>query len=38
MKNTLKNLAVITVIAFMTFSFTTIDGEKKEIKKENSKI
>ncbi|MFT5249394.1 MAG: polyisoprenoid-binding protein YceI [bacterium] len=38
MKNTLKNLAVITVIAFMTFSFNTIDGEKKEIKKENSKI
>jgi polyisoprenoid-binding protein YceI len=38
MKNTLKNLAVITVIAFMTFSFNTIDGEKKEIKKENSEI
>ena len=38
MKNTIKNLAVITVIAFMAFSFTTIDGEKKEIKKENSKI
>tara|TARA_B100000795_G_C22666318_1_gene386129 strand:- start:287 stop:865 length:579 start_codon:yes stop_codon:yes gene_type:complete len=38
MKNTLKNLAIITVIAFMTFSFNTIDGEKKEIKKENSKI
>ncbi len=38
MKNTIKNLAVATMIAFFTFSFTTIEEEKKEIKIENSKV
>ncbi|WP_111706791.1 YceI family protein [Lutibacter citreus] len=38
MKNSIKNLAVITVVAFITFSFTGIIKEKKEIKVENSKI
>ncbi len=38
MKNTIKNLAVVAIIALITFSFTTINGEKKEIKVENSKV
>ncbi|MBJ6369222.1 YceI family protein [Snuella sedimenti] len=36
MKNTIKKLVMATVVAFVTFSFT--DGEKKEIKIENSKV
>jgi len=38
MKNSIKNITAILLVAFMTFSFTTIDGEKKEIKVENSKV
>tara|TARA_R110002073_G_scaffold17446_5_gene65687 strand:+ start:10517 stop:11095 length:579 start_codon:yes stop_codon:yes gene_type:complete len=38
MKNSIKNITAILLVVFMTFSFTTIDGEKKEIKVENSKV
>ena len=38
MKNSIKNITAILLVAFITFSFTTIDGEKKEIKVENSKV
>ena len=38
MKNSIKNIATLVIVAFMTFSFTTIDGDKKEIKLESSKV
>lgn len=38
MKNSIRNIAAIAIVAFMTFSFTTIDGDKKEIQVENSKV
>lgn len=38
MKYTIKNLAMAIVVAFITFSFTTIDEEKKEIKTDKSKV
>lgn len=38
MKNSIKNLATIALVALITFSFTTVDGDKKEIKTENSKV
>lgn len=38
MKNSIKNIATIALVAFMTFSFTTIEGGKKEIKVENGKV
>ncbi len=38
MKKSIKNLATLVIVAFMTFSFTTIDGDKKEIKLESSKV
>ncbi len=38
MKNTIKNLAIAVVVACITFSFTTIDGEKKEIKTDKSTV
>jgi len=38
MKNTIKNLALVAVIALITFSFTTIKKEKKEIKTNSSKV
>jgi len=38
MKNLIKNLATIALVAFMTFSFTSVEGDKKEIKTENSKV
>ncbi len=38
MRNSIKNTATIAIIALMTFSFTTVEGGKKEIKTENSKI
>ena len=38
MKNTIKNLAIVALIAFTAFSFTAIKGEKKEIKTDNSKV
>ena len=38
MKKSIKNLAIIAVIALFTFSFTAIEKEQKEIKTENSKL
>jgi len=38
MKNSIKNIATLVIIAFMTFSFTTAEGDKKEIKLEKSKV
>lgn len=38
MKNSIKNITTIVFVAFMTFSFTTVEEEKKEIKVENSKV
>ncbi|WP_299549758.1 YceI family protein [Seonamhaeicola sp.] len=38
MKNIIKTLALSTVVAFFTLSFTTIDGDKKEIKTDKSKV
>jgi polyisoprenoid-binding protein YceI len=38
MKNSIKNIATLVIAAFITFSFTTLDGDKKEIKLENSKV
>ncbi|WP_417881707.1 YceI family protein [Xanthomarina gelatinilytica] len=38
MKNSIKNITAIVLVVFMTFSFTTIEEEKKEIKVENSKV
>ncbi|WP_299527647.1 YceI family protein [uncultured Lutibacter sp.] len=38
MKNRIKNLAVVAIIALITFSFTTLKEVKKEIKIENSKV
>ena len=41
MKNSIKNIttiALVALVAFMTFSFTIIEGDKKEIKVESSKV
>ena len=38
MKNTIKNLVVLTIITLFTVSFTTRDGNKKEIKTDKSKV
>jgi len=38
MKNSIKNIATLIMVAFMTFSFTTVEGDKKTIKAENSKV
>ncbi|GGI58131.1 YceI family protein [Winogradskyella haliclonae] len=38
MKNSIKNTATLVIIAFMTFSFTTLEGDKKDIKIERSKV
>ena len=38
MKKSIKNLAIIAVVALFTFSFTAIEKEQKEIKTENSKL
>lgn len=38
MKNIIKNLAIIALVAFTTFSFTKIASEKKEIKTDKSKL
>ena len=38
MKSIIKTLALVTLVVFFTLSFTTVDGDKKEIKKENSKV
>lgn len=38
MKAIIKNLAIVTLAVFTTLSFTTTDGEKKEIKADKSKV
>ncbi len=38
MKNTFKNLALATLVAFFTFSFTTLKAAKKDIKTTNSTV
>ncbi len=38
MKNSIKNIATLVIIAFMAFSFTTVEGDKKDIKVDNSKV
>lgn len=38
MKKTIKNLAIIALVAFTTLSFTTTTVDKKEIKKDKSKV
>jgi len=38
MKNSIKNILAVAIVAFVSFSFTTINKNKKEIKVENSKI
>lgn len=38
MKKTIKNLAIVALVAFTAFSFTTIGEEKKEIKTDKSKV
>lgn len=38
MKNTIKNLVIVALVAFTAFSFTRIDGDKKEIKTDKSKV
>lgn len=38
MKNSIKNIAILVMVAFMTFSFTTLEGDKKDIKIDKSKV
>ncbi|GAA4883344.1 YceI family protein [Flaviramulus aquimarinus] len=38
MKNTIKALAIVTLAVFTTLSFTTIEGNKKEIKTDKSEV
>ena len=38
MKNSIKNIVTLVIIAFMAFSFTTVEGDKKDIKVDNSKV
>ena len=38
MKNNLKNLAVVAIVALITFSFTVIEDIKKDINVESSKV
>lgn len=38
MKRTIKNLAIVALVALTTVSFTKIEGEKKEIKTDKSKV
>ena len=38
MKNSIKNIALVAFVALITFSFTTIEKDKKEIKTESSKV
>ncbi|MFD0988965.1 YceI family protein [Mariniflexile jejuense] len=38
MKRAIKSLAIIALVAFTTFSFTSKAGEKKEIKLDKSKV
>lgn len=38
MKNRIKNIAILVLVTVFTFSFTTLDKEKKEIKTDASKV
>lgn len=38
MKTTIKNLAIVAIVAFTAFSFMTITADKKEIKTDKSKV
>lgn len=38
MKNSIKNIATLVIVAFMTFSFTKVEGDKKEINLDNSAV
>ncbi len=38
MKNTIKNIAIIVIVALIAVSFTSLKGEKKAIKIENSTV
>jgi len=38
MKNSIKKIAATVIVAFIAFSFTTVEGDKKEIKVEKSKV
>ncbi|WP_136480825.1 YceI family protein [Cognatitamlana onchidii] len=38
MKNTLKQSAIMALVAFFTLSFTTIEGDKKTVKTDKSKV
>lgn len=38
MKNNILSIALATMVAFITFSFTTVEKEKKQIKAETSKV
>ncbi|MEC3908563.1 YceI family protein [Tamlana sp. 2201CG12-4] len=38
MKKTIKNLAIVVLVTFFASSFTVVDGDKKEIKTEKSKV
>ncbi|WP_298236750.1 YceI family protein [uncultured Algibacter sp.] len=38
MKNKIKNIAILVFVTALTFSFTTLDKEKKEIKIDASKV
>lgn len=38
MKNTIKALVIVTLAVFTTLSFTTIGGDKKEIKTDKSEV
>ncbi len=38
MKNSIKNMATLVIVALMAFAFTTAEGEKKEINLEKSKV
>jgi polyisoprenoid-binding protein YceI len=38
MKNSIKKTAILVMVAFMTFSFTTLEGDKKDIKVDSSKV
>ena len=38
MKNTIKNLTLVAIVAVITVAFTAIDKEKKDVKTESSKL
>ncbi|WP_142784085.1 YceI family protein [Changchengzhania lutea] len=38
MKKSIKNVATLIMVSFMTFSFSTIESDKKDIKVDNSKV